>query len=68
MFTIFRSLFFLAVEAAKEAFKTWGQTSVVERSEWLNKLGDALKKKQREMALCEMHDCGKTFGFAFHVY
>lgn len=48
-----------AVNAAEEAFKTWGKTSVTERSIILNKIADRMEANLENIALVETMDNGK---------
>ncbi|MFD2597537.1 aldehyde dehydrogenase family protein [Sphingobacterium corticis] len=50
----------LAVEAAAEAFKTWGKTSATERSVLLNKIADRLEENLEYLAAAETVDNGKA--------
>ncbi|WP_420827908.1 aldehyde dehydrogenase family protein [Macrococcus brunensis] len=49
-----------AVQAAKEAFKTWRYTSPVERAEYLNKIADAIIEHKDELAQIESLNTGKA--------
>ena len=49
----------LAVDAAHEAFKTWGKTSVTERSILLNKIAQVLEDNLEYIATVETVDNGK---------
>jgi aldehyde dehydrogenase len=49
----------LAVDAADEAFKTWGKTSVTERSILLNKIAQAIEDNLEYIATVETIDNGK---------
>ncbi|MDK6804894.1 aldehyde dehydrogenase family protein [Aerococcus sp. UMB7834] len=48
-----------AVEAAQEAFKTWGQTDVKERASILNQIADLIDENAERLALIETLDNGK---------
>ena len=48
-----------AVESARTAFKTWGQTTPQERSLLLLKLADRIEQKSRDFATLESLNCGK---------
>lgn len=48
-----------AVQAAKEAFKTWRYTSPQERAEYLNKIADAIIEHKDEIAKIETLNTGK---------
>ncbi len=48
-----------AVNAAEEAFKTWGKTSVTERSIILNKIADRMEANLENIAVVETMDNGK---------
>lgn len=49
----------LAVEAAHEAFKTWGKTSATERSNLLNKIAQVMEDNLQYIAAVETVDNGK---------
>lgn len=48
-----------AIAAAHEAFKTWGKTTIPERSAILNKLADVLEANAETLARIETMDNGK---------
>ena len=50
----------LAVNAAEEAFKTWKDTSVTERSIILNKIADRIEQNLEYIATVETIDNGKA--------
>ncbi|MET3731846.1 aldehyde dehydrogenase family protein [Moheibacter stercoris] len=50
----------LAVNAAHEAFKTWGKTSATERSIILNKIADRMEENLQYIAQVETIDNGKA--------
>lgn len=50
----------LAVDAAHEAFKTWGKTSATERSIILNKIADRIEQNLEYIATVETIDNGKA--------
>ncbi|WP_262249387.1 aldehyde dehydrogenase family protein [Parapedobacter soli] len=50
----------LAVDAAHEAFKTWGKTSATERSIILNKIADRIEENLEYIAAVETIDNGKA--------
>ncbi|WP_222164606.1 aldehyde dehydrogenase family protein [Edaphocola aurantiacus] len=50
----------LAVNAAHEAFKTWGKTSATERSIILNKIADRMEANLQQLAAVETIDNGKA--------
>lgn len=50
----------LAVNAAHEAFKTWGKTSATERSIILNKIADRMEENLEYIAQVETIDNGKA--------
>ena len=50
----------LAIDAADEAFKTWGKTSVTERSIILNKIAQVIEDNLEYMATVETIDNGKA--------
>lgn len=49
-----------AVEAAEEAFKEWGKTSVTERANILNKIADRIEDNLEMLAVAETWDNGKA--------
>ncbi len=49
-----------AVDAANEAFKTWGKTSVAVRSNLLNKIADRIEENLEYLAIVETIDNGKA--------
>ena len=49
----------IAVDAAHEAFKTWGKTSATERSILLNKIADVIENNLAYIAAVETVDNGK---------
>ena len=52
-----------AVEAARRAFTTWGQTTVAERQALLVKLADVVKENGEELASILMKETGKSVGY-----
>lgn len=50
----------MAVDAAHEAFKSWGQTSSTERSIILNKIADRMEANLEHLAAVETLDNGKA--------
>ncbi|MHC1772538.1 MAG: aldehyde dehydrogenase family protein [Flexilinea sp.] len=48
-----------AVKAAREAFKTWGKTTPVERADILNKIADVIDENAEYLATIETMDNGK---------
>ncbi len=50
----------LALDAAHEAFKTWGKTSATERSRVLNKIADVMEENLEYLATAETIDNGKA--------
>ncbi|PHO10738.1 aldehyde dehydrogenase [Malaciobacter canalis] len=50
----------LAVSAAKKAFETYKNTSVIEKSTMLNKVADAIEANLERLAVAETLDNGKT--------
>ena len=48
-----------AIDAAREAEKTWSKTSVTERSNMLNKIADIIEANLDEFAAMETYDNGK---------
>ncbi|MSP95140.1 MAG: aldehyde dehydrogenase family protein [Alphaproteobacteria bacterium] len=51
-----------AVEAAEKAQPAWAALSMSQRAEYIHKLGDALMKRQEEIAKLESLDTGNTLG------
>lgn len=49
-----------AVDAGHEAFKTWGKTSVTERSNILYKIADRIEQHLEDIAVVETMDNGKA--------
>lgn len=49
----------MAIDAAWEAFESWGKTSATERASVLNKIADKLEEKLEEFATIETYDNGK---------
>ncbi len=49
----------MAIDAAWEAFETWGKTSATERANVLNKIADKLEEKLEEFAAIDTYDNGK---------
>jgi aldehyde dehydrogenase (NAD+) len=57
-----------AVRAARRAFEGgWGQSSVAERAEWLDKLAAAMKTRVPAMAEAIAHEVGTALGYATKV-
>eukprot|EP01095_Lingulamoeba_sp_RSL-Kostka_P005291 TRINITY_DN16622_c0_g1_i1.p1 TRINITY_DN16622_c0_g1~~TRINITY_DN16622_c0_g1_i1.p1 ORF type:complete len:504 (-),score=221.28 TRINITY_DN16622_c0_g1_i1:23-1534(-) len=54
----------VAVEAAKEAFKSWSKKSPQERSIVMNRIADLIEERLDEFALAESKDQGKPFSLA----
>jgi len=50
----------LALDAAHEAFKTWGKTSAVYRATILNKIADVIEANLEHLAVIETIDNGKA--------
>lgn len=57
----------LAVEAAKEAFKTWSKTPKQKRSDILMRLADTIENYSDELVKAESKDNGKPETLAAHV-
>ena len=57
----------MAVESARQAFKTWSKTSVVQRAAFLNKIADYIESKLDDFALAESQDQGKPLALAKNV-
>lgn len=49
----------MAVQAANKAFEKWSQTSVLERAQILNRIGDAIESQAEKFAELEAVDTGK---------
>jgi acyl-CoA reductase-like NAD-dependent aldehyde dehydrogenase len=57
-----------AVKAARRAFDgAWGQTTVAERAEWLEKLTSAMKARVPQLAQAVVHEVGTALGYATKV-
>jgi acyl-CoA reductase-like NAD-dependent aldehyde dehydrogenase len=57
-----------AVRSARRAFDgAWGQTTVEERAEWLDKLAAAMKARVPQVAEAITHEVGTAIGFATKV-
>lgn len=54
----------LAVKSADRAFKTWGKTTPLERSETLHKLADVVENHIDELARIELENTGKPIELA----
>ncbi|MDR9828012.1 aldehyde dehydrogenase family protein [Vibrio sp. FNV 38] len=50
-----------ALIAAKDAEKTWGKTTIAERTEWMKKLRGALIEKQDELRMAVHQETGKSW-------
>lgn len=50
----------LALDAAHEAFKTWGKTSAAHRAGLLNKIADTIEANLEQLAVVECIDNGKA--------
>lgn len=48
-----------AIEAAKQAFKSWSELSKKERAHFLNKISNAITEKLEMLAIAESRDTGK---------
>jgi acyl-CoA reductase-like NAD-dependent aldehyde dehydrogenase len=57
----------IAVESARQAFKTWSTTSATYRSSILNKIADEIEKRIDEFALAESNDQGKPLSLSLNV-
>ena len=57
----------LAVQAAKEAFESWSNTSNEVRSEYLRKIADRIEERMDEFAAAESRDNGKPLTLAKSV-
>ncbi|APT93342.1 aldehyde dehydrogenase [Corynebacterium phocae] len=49
-----------AIDAAEEAFKTWGKTSATERANILNKIADRIEENLEKIAVAETWENGKA--------
>ncbi|KKX51538.1 aldehyde dehydrogenase family protein [Sphingobacterium sp. IITKGP-BTPF85] len=54
----------IAVQAAKEAFKTFSKTSKEERIAYLQKLHQAVSKREEELIAIMVEEYGGTYQFA----
>jgi aminomuconate-semialdehyde dehydrogenase len=57
----------MAVEAASQAFRVWSQTSVQERSKYLNRIADEIELRIDEFAQAESQDQGKPLWLARNI-
>ncbi len=57
----------LAVNASEIANPSWSALSIIERSEWLEKIADELEKRFEEIATLESIDTGKPISLARRV-
>ena len=58
----------LALNAAQAAFKKWSKMSVNTRNKWMEKLRDAVVKRERDIREAVMYEMGKTYNQAFEDY
>lgn len=54
----------IAVEAAAQAFKSWSNTSHIERSKILNRIADEIEKNIDQLAKAESQDQGKPISIS----
>ncbi len=54
-----------ALVAAKKGFKYWSRLSLVERTEWMQKLSNAIKENEHELRTAMVHEMGKTYAGAY---
>ncbi|MBJ7881526.1 NAD-dependent succinate-semialdehyde dehydrogenase [Gelidibacter salicanalis] len=54
-----------ALVAAQKGFKYWSHLSLVERTEWMQKLSDAIKENEHELRTAMVHEMGKTYAGAY---
>ncbi len=57
----------IAIEAAYQAFQTWGKTSATERSKILNKIADRIEENLEYIASVETVDNGKPVRETLHA-
>ncbi len=57
----------MAVNAAKQAFKSWSLTTVAYRANLLNKIADELEKRLEEFAIAESKDQGKPLSLSLGI-
>ncbi len=53
-----------AVDAAQNALKDWGELSINERADWLDKIADELDSRSEDIAKLESLDTGKPISIA----
>ncbi|MFH0893384.1 MAG: aldehyde dehydrogenase family protein [Bacteroidota bacterium] len=58
----------LALVAAQAAFKKWSKMSINTRKMWMDKLRDALIKREHEIRESVMYEMGKTYNQALEDY
>ncbi|HUX58947.1 MAG TPA: aldehyde dehydrogenase family protein [Bacteroidales bacterium] len=58
----------LALEAAQAAFKKWSKMSINTRKMWMDKLRDAVIKREHEIRESVMYEMGKTYNQALEDY
>ncbi|MGH9218196.1 MAG: aldehyde dehydrogenase family protein, partial [Vicinamibacterales bacterium] len=56
-----------AVKAAQRGFESWSRVGVEERAQWLEKLGEAMKKRAPQIAEAIAHEVGTALGYATKV-
>lgn len=54
-----------ALIAAQKGFKYWSKLSLVERTEWMQKLRSAILEKEHELRTAMVHEMGKTYAGAY---
>lgn len=58
----------LALLAAQAAFKKWSKMSLTTRKKWMDKLRDAVIKREHEIREAVMYEMGKTYNQAMEDY
>ncbi|WP_372775183.1 NAD-dependent succinate-semialdehyde dehydrogenase [Mangrovibacterium sp.] len=58
----------LALDAAQAAFKKWSKMSINTRKMWMDKLRDAVIKRQHDIREAVMYEMGKTYNQAVEDY
>ncbi|WP_299255678.1 NAD-dependent succinate-semialdehyde dehydrogenase [uncultured Aquimarina sp.] len=54
-----------ALIAAQKGFKYWSNLTLVQRTEWMHKLRDAIKEKEHELRTAMVYEMGKTYAGAY---
>jgi len=58
----------LALDAANAAFKKWSKMSITTRKMWMDKLREAVFRREKEIRESVMYEMGKTYNQAFEDY